>query len=248
MTPDKACRQLGKACRQLGKAGRLGGSQGGAVDLGMDLDELRLQLQTHGLAEDEIDPDPFVQLERWLTEAREAGVHEPEAMVVSTVGTAGVPSSRHVLVRDWANGGLSFFTNYESQKGHELTENPVASVCFPWNVLGRQVRAVGSVERTSAEVSDEYFAARPRGSQIGAWASAQSTVLSSRDELDARVAEVEARFEGIDVARPPHWGGYRVVLDEVEFWQGRPSRLHDRFRYRRDPGRPSGWIVERLFP
>jgi pyridoxamine 5'-phosphate oxidase len=214
----------------------------------MDLDALRARYQSHGLAEDEVDPDPGVQFGRWFAEARDAGVHEPEAMVVSTATGAGAPSSRHVLVRDWSAGALTFFTNYESRKGVEIAENPAVAACFPWNVLGRQIRAAGRAERTSPEVSDEYFASRPRGAQIGAWASAQSSVLADRSELEARVAEVEARFEGVEVPRPPHWGGYRIVVDEWEFWQGRPSRLHDRIRYRRDPGGSDRWIIERLSP
>jgi pyridoxamine 5'-phosphate oxidase len=221
----------------------------------MDLDALRAHFQSHGLHEGEVDADPGLQFGRWLTEARDAGVHEPEAMVVSTATAAGEPSSRHVLVRDWSEGALTFFTNYESQKGVEIAGNPEVAACFPWNVLGRQVRAVGRAERTSTQVSDDYFATRPRGAQIGAWASAQSSVLTDRGELEARVAEVEARFDGVEVPRPPYWGGYRIVVAEWEFWQGRPSRLHDRIRYRRDPaaggGRTEGtdgWIIERLSP
>ena len=214
----------------------------------MDLDALRAQLQAHGLAEHEVDADPGPQFTRWFAEVREAGIHEPEAMVLSTATAAGVPASRHVLVRDWSDGALSFFTNYDSQKGHEIEENPSVAVCFPWNIVGRQVRMVGRAERTSAQVSDDYFVTRPRGAQIGAWASAQSSVLADRAELEARVAEVEARFDGLDIPRPPNWGGYRILADEWEFWQGRPSRLHDRIRYRRDPGGSGGWIIERLSP
>lgn len=214
----------------------------------MDLDALRAQLQSHGLAEHDIDPDPGIQFARWFTEVREVGVHEPEAMVLSTATDTGVPSSRHVLVRDWSDGTLSFFTNYDSQKGHEIEENPFVAVCFPWNIVGRQVRMAGRAERTPAQVSDDYFATRPRGAQIGAWASAQSTVLADRAELEARVAEVEARFGDLDIPRPPNWGGYRIVADEWEFWQGRPSRLHDRIRYRRAAGEPGGWTIERLSP
>ena len=171
----------------------------------IQLDALRAQFQSHGLHEHEVDADPGLQFGRWLTEARDAGVHEPEAMVVSTATAAGQPSSRHVLVRDWSDGALTFFTNYESQKGKQIAENP--------------------------------------------------EVAADRGELEARVAEVEARFDGIDVPRPPYWGGYRIVVAEWEFWQGRPSRLHDRIRYRRDPvaeggrtGRTDGWIIERLSP
>jgi pyridoxamine 5'-phosphate oxidase len=212
----------------------------------MDLDTRRAELMAHGVDEIDLDPDPFVQFVRWFDLAREAGVHEAEAMIVATSTPDGRSSSRHVLMRDWTDGGFSFFTNYGSQKGVELTENPAVSVCFPWNILARQVRLAGHAERTSASVSDDYFATRHRGSQIGAWASAQSTVISSRAELEARVAEVDARFDGVAVPRPPNWGGFRIVPLEFEFWQGRPSRLHDRFRYRRADD--SNWVLERLSP
>ena len=213
----------------------------------MDLDALREELMATGLHEADLVRDPFEQFEQWLDEARQAGVHEPEAMVVSTATAAGVPSSRHVLLRGWDGGAFTFFTNYDSPKSHELAENPVIAACFPWNILGRQVRFVGSVERTTAAASDAYFASRPRGSQLGAWASAQSSVIASRAELEAQLAEVEARFDGVDVPRPDNWGGFRIVPDEFEFWQGRPQRLHDRFRFRRDAG-ATDWVIERLSP
>jgi pyridoxamine 5'-phosphate oxidase len=168
-------------------------------------------------------------------------------MIVSSVGVEAQPSSRHVLLRG-VDHGFVFFTNYESQKGVELTTTPRAAICFPWNVLARQIRVAGTVEKVSAAESDAYFATRPRGSQIGAWASRQSEVIADRSVLDGWYGEVEARFAGIDVTRPPHWGGFRVLPDEIEFWQGRPSRLHDRFRYSRNARTPSGWSVDRLSP
>ncbi|WP_285658709.1 pyridoxamine 5'-phosphate oxidase, partial [Helicobacter bizzozeronii] len=191
--------------------------------------------------------DPIEQLRRWYDQAREAGLHEPDAVVVSTVAADGTPSSRYVLMRG-LDTGVVFFTNYQSRKGHEIDDRAVAAVVFPWHWLSRQVRVVGRVERVSEAESDAYFASRPRGSQIGAWASPQSEPLVDRAQLEALTAEVEDRFDGVEVPRPPHWGGYRVVPDEVEVWQGRPDRLHDRFAYRRDPSAPTGWALTRLAP
>ncbi|HEY6530719.1 MAG TPA: pyridoxamine 5'-phosphate oxidase [Acidimicrobiales bacterium] len=212
-----------------------------------ELDEFRQRLQATGLSRSDLASDPMEQFQRWFDEAISLDIHEPDAMVVSTVGRGGRPSSRYVLLRG-VDGGFVFFTNYESRKGAELAHQPVASICFPWHVLSRQVRAIGRVEQVSAAESDAYFAGRPRDSQVSAWASRQSDVIDSRAELEARVAESEARFEGREVPRPPHWGGYRVVPDEFEFWQGRRSRLHDRFRYLPDASEPSGWRIDRLNP
>jgi pyridoxamine 5'-phosphate oxidase len=211
------------------------------------MDELRRRLQEHGLHRSELHPDPLEQFRRWFDEARDAGVHEVTAMVVSTVGPDGLPSSRHVLLKG-LDDGFVFYTNRHSQKGRELAGHPQAALCFPWNQLNRQVRVAGPVELVGDVEGDEYFASRPRDSQIGAWASRQSEVLGDRAELEARYDEVEARYEGAEVPRPPHWGGYRVRPVTVEFWQGRRSRLHDRFRYTPDGSDPSGWRIDRLAP
>lgn len=209
------------------------------------LDVLRAELQSRGVDDADMGDEPVGQFRRWFQVCVDAGVHEPEAMIVSSVDGAGRPSSRHVLMRG-VDRGFVFFTNFTSQKGRELTARPVAAICFPWNVLARQVRVAGAVDRVSEEEADEYFVSRPRGSQIGAWASRQSEVIPNRATLERWVVETDARFAGQDVPRPPHWGGFRLVPEEVEFWQGRPSRLHDRFRYTH---RPDGsWLKERLSP
>lgn len=209
------------------------------------LDVLRAELQARGVDDTDMSNEPFDQFHRWFRVCVDAGVHEPEAMVVSSVDDGGRPSSRHVLLRG-LDRGFVFFTNVTSQKGRELTAQPVAAICFPWNVLARQVRVAGVVERVTDAEADDYFGSRPRGSQIGAWASRQSEVIPDRVTLERRVAETDARFAGHDVPRPPHWSGFRVIPREVEFWQGRPSRLHDRFRYAE---RPDGsWLRERLSP
>jgi pyridoxamine 5'-phosphate oxidase len=189
--------------------------------------------------------DPIEQVRAWLRAAREAGIFEPEAMTVSTVGDDGRPSSRFVLLRGLDERGFSFFTNYESAKGRALAQRPYAALTFGWLVVHRAVRVEGEVERLPAEESDAYFASRPRGAQLSAWASPQSTVIGGRDELDRAMAEVEARFEGAEVPRPPHWGGFLVRPDRIELWQGRLNRLHDRLRYVRDG---DGWRIERLAP
>lgn len=211
------------------------------------LDDLRRSLQERGLRRTDLAADPFEQFRRWFDVARDAGLHEPEAMVVSSVGADGLPSSRYVLLKG-LDHGFVFFTNHDSRKGHELDAHPQAAICFPWHVFSRQVRVAGVVERVSAAESDAYFASRPRGSQIGAWASAQSDVLADRAELEAQTAATEARFVGGEVPRPPHWGGYRVVPSEIEVWQGRADRLHDRFCYTRVAEPDAPWTISRLNP
>ncbi len=210
------------------------------------LAELRREYTAGGLAERDLLPEPVPMFRRWLHDATAAGVHEPNAMVVSTVANDGRPSSRTVLLKGLDERGFVFFTNYRSRKAAELDANPACSLLFPWHVLERQVRVDGTAVRLTEAENAAYFASRPRASQIGAWASPQSQVVSSRAELDERYEEVATRYgDDTEVPLPPHWGGYRVAPETVELWQGRRGRMHDRLRYRRTP---DGWTVERLAP
>jgi len=191
--------------------------------------------------------DPIEQFGRWLADAESAGVPLPNAMGLATADARGRPSVRHVLLRGVDARGFSFFTNHDSRKGHQLAENPHAGLVFLWKQLDRQISITGDVERLDPGESDAYFETRPREAQLGAWASRQSEVLESREALDARMGEADGRFHDA-VPRPPHWGGYLLRPDTVEFWQGRRHRLHDRFRYERDAEAEDGWRIERLFP
>jgi pyridoxamine 5'-phosphate oxidase len=200
---------------------------------------------THALTEADLLDDPLALLRRWYAEAREAGPRA-DAMTLATATPDGRPSARIVLLKGIEDDGVTFFTNYESRKGRELEANPHAALVLLWPAIDRQVRLAGAVRRVSAEESDAYFATRPRGSQLGAWASRQSRPLRDRAQLDERLAQAEARYAGGPVPRPPHWGGFRLVAREVEFWQGRADRLHDRFAYVREAD--GGWTRTRLSP
>jgi pyridoxamine 5'-phosphate oxidase len=214
-----------------------------------ELAAMRQAYARTGLDEGSVAADPLEQFARWLGDAVDAELPEPNAMVVATATADGVPSARTVLLKGLDPRGFTFFTNTDSRKAFELAKNPIAALVFPWHALHRQVRVTGIVSVVDrAEVAD-YFATRPYGSQLGAWASPQSQVISDRAELDARLAEVAERWpEGADVPLPDFWGGYRVAPEELEFWAGREGRLHDRLRYRQIPGGGGGWRIDRLAP
>lgn len=197
------------------------------------------------LRREDLDADPLAQLASWYGHAKEAGVHEPEAMTLATVDAAGRPSARMVLMRGLGPEGVDLFTNYGSRKARELDATGRAALVWYWDDLGRQVRMEGTVARLGRAESEAYFQTRPRGSRIAAWASPQSEAIADRVALEARVAEMEERFPG-DVPLPPFWGGYRLRPEAAEFWQAGEFRLHDRFRYTRDG--PAGWRIERLGP
>ncbi len=212
----------------------------------MALADMRKDYGIAGLLEKDLAKNPFRQFEKWFAEAEAAKITEPNAMTLATVNREGRPAARTVLLKAVDGRGFVFYTNYESRKGRELADNPKASLLFPWIAMERQVIAEGAVTRVTREEADAYFHSRPRASQLGAWASPQSTVVAGRAVIEESYRVVEKKYEGREIPLPPHWGGFRLVPDAVEFWQGRRSRLHDRLRYRRENG--GDWVVERLAP
>ncbi len=201
---------------------------------------------SRGLHRRDVDPDPIKQFSNWFTAAIEAGIRDVNAMSLATAAPDGRPSVRIVLLKGFDHDGFVFFTNYESQKGQQLEVNPYAALGFYWIEMDRQIRISGSAEKTSRDESERYFHSRPIGSQLAAWASHQSQVVDARRILDARMAQMTERFADKPIPLPPHWGGYRVKPETIEFWQGRANRLHDRFRYTRQP--EGSWLIERLAP
>jgi pyridoxamine 5'-phosphate oxidase len=210
----------------------------------MDIADLRQEYMRDGLAEADADPDPLAQFDRWMQDALSAGVPLPNAMTLATVSACGAPDARVVLLKGLEGGAFVFFTNYESRKGRQLAARPDACLVFLWAELERQVRIEGRVEKIAAADSDEYYAGRPLGARLSAWASRQSEAVADRKALEDALEEI-ARRHGEHPPRPPHWGGYRLVPRAIEFWQGRANRLHDRLLYR---PQGSGWKIERLAP
>jgi pyridoxamine 5'-phosphate oxidase len=214
----------------------------------VDLDALRQEYETLPLDAADLAPEPVAQIGRWLARWLEVAPNEPTAMILATVDATGRPSARNVLLRSITEHGLTFFTSYESKKAQDLVANPQGTLLFSWVPLLRQIHVGGTVERVPATESDDYWATRPRRSQLAAWASSQSSVLPDRATLEARFAAAEARYGGAEVPRPSYWGGLRLVPDTVELWQGRPNRMHDRLRYQHPEGRSDTWEIVRLSP
>jgi pyridoxamine 5'-phosphate oxidase len=211
----------------------------------MDIGDMRRDFESEGLDREHLNDDPVAQFRAWFDDARNAGILEPNAMSLATTGSDQMPDLRTVLLKYFDSQGFVFYTNYGSRKARELDENPRAALLFPWIGLNRQVRIQGKVEKVSKAESLRYFASRPRGSQLGAWVSEQSKAITSRGLLEQKVAEMKRKFSSGEIPLPSFWGGYRVVPERIEFWQGRPSRLHDRFEYVREA---DGWTIQRLQP
>lgn len=211
----------------------------------MNISKLREEYTRAGLSESDLDPDPIEQFRKWFEEALNANLHEPNAMTLATATPDGKPSARIVLLKGFDERGFVFYTNYEGRKAQELEKNPRAALVFYWGELERQVRIEGQVVRISNEESDAYYMSRPRGSRLGAWASEQSRPIENRELLVEKVRELEAGYAEREIPRPPFWGGYRVVPEAIEFWQGRENRLHDRLLYRRSG---EEWEIKRLQP
>ncbi len=207
--------------------------------------DLRRHWMVEGLSRESLSDSPFIQFEKWYTQAIDSGIPEPNAMTLATVDSRGQPAARTVLLKIYDTQGFVFFTNYESDKARQIDANPRVALLFPWVALGRQVRISGQAARIPLRESAAYFATRPRGSQIGAWASPQSQVITTRSLLDAKVEEIKQRFSKGKIPLPDFWGGYRVVPEAIEFWQAREERLHDRFLYTRHD---NGWVIERRAP
>ena len=227
-------------------AGRCCGESFNVMEVPSDPAASRYDHVGNGLRRSDLDPDPIKQFANWFTAAIEAGIHDVNAMSLATAGRDARPSVRIVLLKGFDQDGFVFFTNYESAKGKQLEANPYAALGFYWIELDRQIRISGKVERISRQESQIYFHSRPVGSQLSAWASRQSAVIDARRVLDARMAEMTERFRNKRIPLPPHWGGYRLKPDMMEFWQGRQNRLHDRFRYTRQAN--GTWLIERLAP
>jgi pyridoxamine 5'-phosphate oxidase len=208
--------------------------------------EIRKEYTLHGLNEAEVEKDPMIQFEHWWTDAVKSEILEVNAMTLATASADGLPSARIVLLKGFHKTGFQFYTNYESFKGRQLVENPRACLVFFWKELERQIRITGLVEKVSREDSDHYFFSRPAGSRIGAWASPQSEVIKNSEWLDQRVDQFKSKFTEGEIPRPPNWGGYLVRPVTIEFWQGRPNRLHDRLQYTLQEN--GSWIIERLAP
>lgn len=212
----------------------------------MDISNMREEFTLYGLERKDLKEDPIIQFENWFAQARESGMIEPNAMTLATVNAQGQPSVRTVLLKFFDSVGFVFYTNYESKKARDMAENPKVSLLFPWLDLQRQVKINGYVEKVPTAQSVKYFLSRPRGSQLGAWCSNQSSVITTRSLLQAKFDEMKRKFEGKEVPLPSFWGGYRVIPQEIEFWQGRKNRLHDRFNYSLQED--GSWSIERLAP